>query len=289
MKTSVAAQELTGHSIESQYRAFVRFFTIHTLVFFVHLVVVARTADGGIVVSAAVLTLTLGCALLCWARPALVPPAMALLVGVSIAEVWINWPGAANHLYLFVLIAAIGATFRSTNEREQAVAVASWTGLALIVFFLTGLQKLLHGTYFNGQFMGIYVEVKSGFGWFIALIAPEELTYYETLVEVGVGTGPYDTHSPVVRVLSNSVWVFEMAAPLALLWARWRIVWLVASMVFVLSIQFAAREFIFGLAFSSLLSLMLPMRWSIRWLQIATVASSLLLVFHLVAPDFHFN
>lgn len=282
-------QELPASNDTDQYRAFLRFFTVHVLVFFVHLVAIAGTADGGVILDVTVVVASLACAIVCWRWEAKAPFAMALLTAICVVELVVNWPGGANHLYLFVPVAAVAATFRPTKDRERAVAVSTWIGLTLIVFFLTGLQKVLHGTYFDGQFMGIFVDAKSGFGWFVGLLDADELAYYESLQQVGVGTGPYNTQSMQLRILSNSVWLLEIVAPIAVLWPRWRAVWVVTSMLFALSIQFAAREFIFGLAFSSMLSLMLPQRWSVRWLRIALLASLSLLVLHFVAPDFYFN
>ncbi|MEE8508984.1 MAG: hypothetical protein V3T07_07965 [Myxococcota bacterium] len=199
--------------------------------------------------------------------------AAALLLLVEIA---ITVPVTANHVFLELLCLALLSVLDERDEREAELLLAAFRWLIGIFFFYTGLQKLLYGYYFDGQFLAYMAGTEDRFAALFGLIIPEEelarlQSYNELLVRPGVyrpriGAGPYRIDSILFVVLSNSVYLFEMLAGVLLLARRTRAVAAVAAIGFVVMIELGARELTFGVLMVNLLLLFLPGAWIKRLL-----------------------
>ncbi len=204
-------------------------------------------------------------------------PAGALIVGFAILR-W--FPNIANHTFLLFL-ALLTLSFwdaRVGAERELALATLRW--ITALVLFATGLQKLLHGTYFHGEFLAFNIahgeRFTSLFAWVLPAdelqrlkalgvaaggLAPADgFRAFETLPPAP-GSGPYRFASLPALAMSNLVWIFELCAPAFLLWRRTRGAAAIAVVVFLAAVESGAYEIMFGVLFVNLMLLFGRANW----------------------------
>ena len=146
------------------------------------------------------------------------------------------------------------------------------SAVTVIFFFYSGLQKLLHGRYFDGQFLAYVTATEGRFAQLFQFIMPA--AEFERLRELGspqVGSGPYRVDSLLFIAFSNGVVLFEMAAPMLMIVRKTRTIAAVATIGFVLAIEAGAREIVFGAFAINLLLLFLPGPWNKRLFPIFIV------------------
>lgn len=168
--------------------------------------------------------------------------------------VWSNFPLTGNHRYLEWFFAVLFAILDDEEEEERRLLLRSVRWTVIVVLFYSGLQKLAHGYYFEGQFLA-YSLWRETFRTALApLLSSEELGRL-TSYAGAVGDGPYLVSAPAFLVVSNAVWVVEMAlAPLLFFRTTRRVAWITAC-AWVAGTQVVAREFLFGIEFGSALLL----------------------------------
>ena len=213
-----------------------------------------------------------------WAARLAVFPLLATRVAsvLLLVEIAITVPFTANHVFLEFLCLALLSVLDERDEREAELLLPAFRWLVGIFFFYTGLQKVLYGYYFDGQFLAYLAGTEDRFAAVFRLIIPaDELarlqSYNELLLRPGVfrpriGAGPYHVDSVLFVVVSNSVYLFEMLAGILLLVRRTRVLAAVASIAFVVMIQLGARELTFGVLMVNLLLLFVPGGWVKRLL-----------------------
>jgi hypothetical protein len=196
------------------------------------------------------------------------------------------FPETGNHsfleLWVLFLLVFIG---RKTRD-EGVVLLATLRWIVAIMLFYTGLQKLLYGTYVDGQFLAAQIMLRPPFAEVFGWFAPaEEIARLQGLQWNRVGAGPIRAEAPLLLLASNAVYLFELAIPGALLWRRTRRPAVVALLLFTLAIQSGAREVFFGGLLVSLGLLFWPrdLHSPARWLFVAYYAVLATLRFSL--PD----
>lgn len=196
-------------------------------------------------------------AALAWVRAwACFAPRIALvfLVVESIAV----FPYSDNHFVLEVLAVGLVALVGRDGEGEE-VALGGLLWVTAVVFFQSGLQKVLYGQYFGGEFLAFMVgrgdRFGDVFGWLLSAAEMDRLAGYDPLRS---RQGPYRVASFPFLVASNAVYLLEMVLAPLLLLARTRFVAALVSLTFVLFIQLGAREVGFALLFGNLLLLFTP-------------------------------
>ncbi len=159
------------------------------------------------------------------------------LVALGAAQCWLLFPRTANHAYLGVILSLMLAL-----EAEALVGF-----LTAIVFFWSGVQKLAHGYWFDGQMLGWLVVTRPDVA---ATVRPflDEATL-SRLAEVRVDveqSGPLSLAWPW-RLVSNAVWLIALLAPVA--WPMPKVRRHAGGVVLVVvwGIQCIAHEFEFGL------------------------------------------
>ena len=126
----------------------------------------------------------------------------------------------------------------------------------MIVLFYSGVQKVLYGTYFDAQFLGLSIGHKPGLAWLFSQFLPaDEMARLRALHPLAPGNGPYAIRSPLALLIANGVYVFEMATPVLLVWRRTWPYAVVAVLIVIAGIEVGARELLFGVLFVNLLLL----------------------------------
>ncbi len=207
---------------------------------------------------------------------------VALLVAASL-ELVSTFPVTANHAWLLLVLAAVLVSF-SPLERHQRDAFRTLQHLTALVILLTGVQKVLHGTWFQAQMMGDFIGAKAGFGILFGLLDPTGAEVIRQMTHITVGTGPIRSTAPLMLLVSNLTWILEILIPIGLMVPRTRalVAWMAIGFFFV--IQLAALEFTFAILMTSMVALWLPVAQSTRfwrammWLTFAITAVRLLSV-----------
>lgn len=169
--------------------------------------------------------------------------------GFALLQTWYVWtyfPLTGNHRYLELVIAVLFAVLDDRNAEERRLCLRALQWIFVVVLFYGGLQKLVHGYYFRGQFLSYSlwrVGFHAGLGWLLPAHEFERLTSYAA----AVGDGPYLVSSPVFLIVSNAVWVAEIALAVLLCFRRTRPAAWIAGVLFVVAMEVVAREFMFGI------------------------------------------
>jgi len=216
---------------------------------------------------AAVAGLALGLAFFPRVRRFATPLATALLLFAVLRF----FPNIANHTMLLLIGLAALSWFDGSTRAERGLAMGTLRWAGALVFFATGVQKVLHATYFRGEFLAFQVAHGERFAAFFRQLLPgteisrldalglaagpaagptDVFRAYVTAAPV-IGAGPYRLDSAIGLTLSNSVWAFELVAPALLLWRRTRGPTVVAIVLFLVGLELGAREVMFGALFTA--------------------------------------
>jgi len=221
-----------------------------------------------------------------WTRAA--TTVCSLLVIVQI--VW-AFPYNANHRLVVLLALALVSMVDQSRPAEARLALAGLRWMTVIVLFHTGWQKLTYGTYFHGDYLAYCISQEERFAGMFRLMIPT--AEYQRLTAIGatvIGSGPYRVDSALFAVVSNLVYVLEMALPVLIVIRRTRALAVTAAIILFLFIEIGAREFFFGILFVNLL--LLFYRGPINRLLLPLFSVSyvaLLLIRYVVAPDWWLN
>ena len=241
---AVAARAGAESDAQDRLRGFERVLLLHLCL---------RLATGSFAVAnvspslhAALAALMAGCLALSFAAR-LAPLAVAGALCVMLALLNATFPTTGNHgfLELWALLLLLIVGRRTREESELLLAAARWS--IAIMFFYSGLQKVLYGSYFDAQYLTFEIALKPGFEAVLAPLLPaDELVRIQQLEPWRVAAGPFRSEAPLLLLASNAVYLFELAAPGLLLWRRTRRAAVVAVVLFTVAIQSGAREMYFG-------------------------------------------
>ena len=227
----------------------------------------------------------------------------ALVLGV---EVLVTLPFTANHVWVEFLLLVFFSLLDDREEEEGSLLLSLLRWFIAVMFFYTGLQKVLYGYYFDGQFLAYMAATEDRFAWlFRHFIPAEELARMQSYNEVNqvrpgvyqprIGTegdrsGPYRVKSFMWVLMSNKVYLAEMVIGILLLFRRTRVFTTLAGLFFVLMIELGAREITFGLLMTNLFLLFLPGPWIRRCFPFCVAAYGwLVLAFFDLVPMFAYS
>lgn len=174
-----------------------------------------------------------------------------------------RFPLTANHLFLQCFIALAVAVTRIDDDDESTTLVMALRRILIGVFFWSGAQKILHGAYFDGSFLcwNIAKGTHDAWRWIANLMLPAV-----DLANVARAQATNECRfvSPFGLVLSNFVYVSEIACAAVLLHprARQRGALVVASVL--VTIEIAMSEWVFAAFAANLLLLFARPKWSMR-------------------------
>ena len=206
----------------------------------------------GLALSAGALTACFAASLLSrWATPA-----TRLALWVVLFQVAQTLPLTHNHLFLELFALGLLAIVDDDAGEDGALALRALQWTTALVLFHTGLQKVLHGLYFQGEFLAFMVGQGERFAApFQAVLPAGEVARLQGYDALRTGAGPYRVDSLPFLLVSNGVWIAEIALAPLLLVRRTRALAAAAAAGLVLVIQLAAREVGFALLFVNLLLL----------------------------------
>jgi hypothetical protein len=118
------------------------------------------------------------------------------------------------------------------------------------VLFYSGVQKLVHGYYFQGLYLA-YAMVEAHFRPIVSLLMPAAEAARLSALPPVVGSGPYLTPAPLLVLASNAVYVTEIGLAGLLLVPRTRSWAVPLVFVFLVAVESTAPEVFFGTLFVS--------------------------------------
>ena len=185
------------------------------------------------------------------------------------------FPSTANLSGLEFLCLLFLGIAQVQKPEDQPLALSALRFLAVWAMLFSGVQKVLYGTYFNGAYLAMLIANQGRFALPFYFVMPaDEL---ETLQNAAVD-GPYTIRAPAVLILSNLVYILEIAAAFLLVVPRYRRYGVVLACALLVAIEVGAREYTFGMLVLNLLFLFLDERWSRRGLVIAVAFYSVMLL-----------
>jgi len=217
----------------------------------------------GLRISAAVLTVCLGLSFS--PRSEVWAPRLALPV-LMLQLVW-SFPLTDNHFFLELLAVSLLCLVSRGSENDERLVLQALQWLTAGVLFQTGLQKILYGQYFGGEFLSFMIgqgdRFAALFGW---ILPPGEVARLASYDPLQTGAGPYRAESVLLIAASNLVYLAELTLPALLLARRTRFLAALVAIALVAGIQLGARELGFGLLFANLLLLFPERDWNRRLL-----------------------
>lgn len=158
-----------------------------------------------------------------------------------------SFPATANHTFLTLFVLLILALPNSNSPADAQAALNAVTWLAGAVFFWAGIQKLVHGAWFRGQFVAVELAGSARFHFPLSYLLPSH--ELERLRELGrplPGVGPYLLESWSGRACSLLVPMAEILAGLFVAFRPRKTSTVVAASIVLLCIEVVAREISFG-------------------------------------------
>jgi hypothetical protein len=283
---------LTDDADRSAHAAIVRAFTLFLLAH-----VVVRTlqwtlrADDWLAGRWLMTLLLAGCAAVAWRQPARTRAAAAVALVIMAIKLIASFPTTSNHFFLELLCLGLIVLCDPGAADERALLLSAARWLTVVVFFYSGLQKVLYGTYFDAQFLGLSLGHKPALGWLFGWLVPaDEIDRLRALHPLAPGKGPFDIRSPLALAVSNGVYLFELAAPPLLVWRRTRPYAAVAALAVISAIEIGARELLFGILFVNLLLLFFARPVNRAVLPASLAALAILAAARIgLLPSFWFN
>ncbi len=206
-------------------------------------------------ISAGILTPRFGFALV----PKAEHTAPRLALPVLLLQIIWTFPFADNHFFIEVVSVVLLCLIDRDREGDEVLALQGLRWMAVIILFHTGLQKVLYGHYFQGDFLAFMVGIDERFSDLFQFLLPaDEVARLQSYNPMRSGDGPYRVDFLPFVLASNAIYVAEMVLPLLLMIRQTRTVAALASIVLVLAIQLGAREAGFAFLFTNLLLLFLP-------------------------------
>jgi hypothetical protein len=215
--------------------------------------------------------------------------ALAALAITQLGVIAAEFPATGNHAYLELYVLLLLSVLRLDEPEERRLLMRALRWLVCLVLFSSGLQKVVHGYYFRGQYLTYSMWIET-FRPVLALLVPPGEYARLTSFPSEVGSGPYLVESPLLLLVSNAVWVAELVLPLLLLSPATRVVGVAGTLALLAGIEVAAREVFFGLVFTNGVLLFLPRplgRWYVP--AVAAILAWLLLSALGVVPHVEFH
>lgn len=200
------------------------------------------------------------------------------------------FPNTPNHYPLIVLVLGMLAFYDPAKDEETAMALAGIRWLFAIALFLSGLQKILYGAYFGGEFFAFRIAndplFASPFSW---LMPSEEFARLRALGGMTEGAGPFRSSWWGLAAAANITWIAELVLPVLLLVRRTR-PWAIAAVIlFFIGIEVAPREIFFGAVAIQLVLVFGRRDWNGRLMPLWILVLVALTALRYLAPGVNFS
>ena len=212
--------------------------------------------------------------------------------GLALLQIWYVvrlFPMAGNHRYLEAGFFGLLALLDDDDGPERMLLLRSLRFMTVIVLFYSGVQKLVHGYWFRGQFLAWALWSDSFQTALEPLFEPHSFAQLSTS-SWSAGDGPFVATSLSLVVLSNAIWIAELTLAVLLIPRATRTFAWIATCGLIVAMELVTRELMFGVEFATAILLFARgnvLRRSILPLGLLLLAA--LLVRLGVLPDVSFH
>lgn len=216
-------------------------------------------------------------------------PAFAAIAAIVAVYLSIVFPAAGNHEYLELWLCLLCAWIDTAHDGERKLLTDAVRWITCIVLFWSGVQKLVHGYYFDGEYLAYSLSRHTYASVFAWLLPPDEMANLASY-DGSPGTGPYVVRDPLFLVVSNLTCALEVVLAPLLLLRRTRPLAVVAVFLLLVAIESAAREMFFLLLFGNMLLLFSATDLHRRLIVPAAIVLGCMLLVRIgVLPEVTFN
>ncbi len=197
-------------------------------------------------------------------RPGLGLVATGLTAAVVAIDFASQFPANPNHQYFQLVLLALLILLREDRDEEVVWLTAALRWLLVGGLFHAGLQKLLYGHYFDGEFLAYTITQNDRFAMVLEPLMPA--AEFERLRSLGIreGAGPFRVDSLAFAVFSNLAYLAELVLPAMLLLPGMRRLAVACTLAYFVAIEAAARELFFGGIMAALALSFGPPAWLSR-------------------------
>lgn len=191
--------------------------------------------------------------------------ATAVCTGLLFVDAVLLFPDASNHSFVEFLCLGAVTLLDLGNVEQRVILGRGLRGLLVIILFYSGLQKVLYGTYFDGQFLGHLIAAEDRFAYLFQWLLPGEefarlrgLGGFPTVWGAPLPDGSYRVDAPLLVACSNLTYIAEMGLAILLLIPRTRTPAVWGTVLLIVAIELGAREITFGVLMLNLVLLFHP-------------------------------
>ena len=206
----------------------------------------------------AVLASVAACAVL---SPRFAVPATALTALAVAGDFVLQFPANPNHQYFQCVLLAFLLLLREDVDPEVTQLTRTLRWLVVVGLFWAGMQKLLYGHYFDGEFLAYTVTQNDRFAAVLQHAMPASEFARLRGMPIQEGAGPFRVESGLFAVVSNLAYLAELALPLLLLLPATRRLAVFGTLAYFVAIEAAAREVFFGGIMAALVLCFGPPSW----------------------------
>lgn len=186
---------------------------------------------------------------------------LAIIAALGAWQCVSTFPRTGNHVFLGVVVSLLVALLDEHEALDRQLRRRLLLALPLVVFVWSGVQKLVHGYWFEGQFLAWAAVSRVDIALVMRpLLEDGVAAQLASLPRTAERAGPFRLPG-VWAWAANAVWLVELASPAALLPLGGRAArWLLLTLTWAL--QVLAHEWEFALLFTNVLLLDAPPRAS---------------------------
>lgn len=203
----------------------------------------ARLGADPVTIGLALAATTAACAV--WS-PRLVVAATALCALVVATDFALQFPGNPNHQYFQLVLLSLLLLLRDEVDAEVVLLTTALRWLLVTGLFYAGLQKLLYGHYFDGEFLAYTITQNERFALVLQHLMPAAEFERISAIVIGEGAGPFRVDSIFFALASNVAYLAELVLPVLFLVPATRRLAIFGTLAYFVAIEAAAREVFFG-------------------------------------------
>jgi hypothetical protein len=153
------------------------------------------------------------------------------------------FPTSPNHYYVELYFLFLFSIFNFRNSKNETNYLTnSLKLLFVIILFYTGIKKLLYGQYFRGEYLAYLISCDERFSSvFSYILSKKEM--------LSIKSGNYITGNYYFYLISNSIYLFEIIAPIILFFKKDHNYIKEMLIIFFITLFLISREFTFAAIF----------------------------------------
>jgi len=183
----------------------------------------------------------------------LAPVAFALLL-LTLWSLLRSLPDAPMAPFLAVYVTSVVFLVRDDGA-ERSLGMGSLRWICAMGWIWFGLQKLLHGHYFDGQYLAWQIATNPDSHLLFSRLVDARALQELSILQGAVDSGPYSDFGLRMNIASNGVWILQILVGMGLIYWKTRPTAVIVGFVLLLASVIGYGEVFSGLLLFNLLLL----------------------------------